>query len=353
MSGEFVPDPAAEPLIEVRELTRRYAGAHGVEALSGVSLTVYPGEFVAIVGPSGTGKSTLLNILGLLDRPSSGSYRLLGHDTTTLNERTRDRLRATQIGFVFQDAHLLPDASAATNAALGLSVRRVPRRLRAGRTAAALRRFGLGGRSRALGRQLSGGERQRVALARAVSGRPALVLADEPTGALDRANAANTVRALKELQRDGITIIVITHDLEIAASADRVLTLEDGSITEAGTGSGREAPPPEERTAQGADAADGAEPSDWPRQGWLASARDDLAEAVNSHTAHLGRAALITLAFFLGTGGLVLALGLNQSVATQIADRFGSAAGQELRVALPDTTEPGAPPSFPEVFAES
>ena len=215
-------------VLEIKNASMVYAG--GVTALDDVSLRIDDGEFVAILGPSGSGKSTLLNIMGTLDRPSSGSVAISGTEITEMSDKALSRLRGSRIGFVFQQFHLIDGLTAVENVATSLLYAGVRRRQRSSRALEALDRVGLAERARHTPRQLSGGERQRVAIARALVNRPALVLADEPTGALDAANGAAVLDLLTDLNRAGATIALITHDRDIAARVPRQVHLRDGRV---------------------------------------------------------------------------------------------------------------------------
>ena len=221
----------AHPLLELRGVTKDYhTGRVVVNALRGIDLAVANGEFVAIVGPSGSGKSTLMHILGCLDRPTSGSFRLAGVDVATLDDDGLALLRSRAIGFVFQSYNLLPRTSALENVAAPLLYQGVGRRDRLARARIELERLGLGERLSHDSTELSGGQQQRVAIARALVTEPALILADEPTGDLDSASGAEVLALFAALHRAGRTVILITHDLDVAAAAPRIVHVRDGLL---------------------------------------------------------------------------------------------------------------------------
>jgi putative ABC transport system ATP-binding protein len=217
-------------VLELREVTKEYPTTPPTTVLRGVDLQVRRGELLAIVGPSGSGKSTLLNIIGTLDRPSGGTVRIAGHETSAMTDADLSALRGHEIGFVFQQFFLLPGMSALANVADGLLYRGMPRRDREELAEIALKRVGLAHRLRSNPETMSGGERQRVAIARAVVGNPSVLLADEPTGNLDSVASAATMDLLRELHEGGSTIIVITHDRDIAAALPRQVAVRDGLI---------------------------------------------------------------------------------------------------------------------------
>ncbi len=219
------------PVIEIKDVSKVYQmGETAVHALQEVSLEIQEGEYVAIIGASGSGKSTLMNMIGLLDRPSSGTYRIRGTETSKLNEEQLADLRNRELGFVFQRFNLLPRTSARRQVELPLFYAGVPSQVAAAEAMDALAKVGLANRAGHRPDELSGGQQQRVAIARALVNHPSLLLADEPTGALDSKTGDEVMGLFRDLHRQGMTLVVVTHDNRIARQAERMITLRDGVI---------------------------------------------------------------------------------------------------------------------------
>ncbi len=222
-----------DTVIELERVTKVYrTGSISVAALRGITLSIYQGEYLAVIGPSGSGKSTLMHILGCLDIPTSGRYRLAGDDVSHMSETALAEVRNRRIGFVFQQFNLLPSMTAWQNVELPLVYAGVPRGERKERSMDALSRVGLAGRVNHRPGELSGGQQQRVAVARALVTEPDLILADEPTGNLDSVSAADVLRLMGELHEMGRTLLLITHDVDVASAAGRVVGIRDGLLTE-------------------------------------------------------------------------------------------------------------------------
>ncbi|OQC35243.1 MAG: Macrolide export ATP-binding/permease protein MacB [Acidobacteria bacterium ADurb.Bin051] len=218
-------------MIQLRGIHKSYwMGTNRLHVLRGIDLDIAPGEFVAIMGASGSGKSTLMNVLGLLDNYDEGEYRFDGELYRDLSETRSARIRSERIGFVFQSFHLIPFKTALSNVALPLYYRKVPRRERLGLAAEYLARVGLADRATHLPRELSGGQQQRVAIARALISRPRILLADEPTGALDSQTSREIMAVLQDVQSEGVAVVIVTHEHAIASMTDRVIHLVDGEI---------------------------------------------------------------------------------------------------------------------------
>ena len=224
---------ATEPLIELNGVTKKYElGGEVINALSNVDLKIYSGEFVAIIGPSGSGKSTLSNIIGGLDHPDEGSVVVAGNDLSKVKDKVLSEYRNRYVGFVFQSFNLQPQLTALENVMMPLIFAKLSGKVRRERAEARLKQVGLGDRLKHLPSQLSGGQRQRVSIARSLANDPSLIIADEPTGNLDSGRGEEILQLLKEMNKTGVTLIIITHDMNIARQAGRVLSIHDGKLKE-------------------------------------------------------------------------------------------------------------------------
>lgn len=327
------------PAIEMRGITRIFEGSDR-PVLDHLDLVVERGEFLAIIGPSGSGKSTLLNAIGLLDTPTSGTYSLFGKNTEGLSDRERDEMRRDHLGFIFQSSNMLLDETSTTNASMGLRVQGVPYSERLQRTEETLEFLGLSDRASIRTRYLSGGEKQRCAIARALATRPPLILADEPTGNLDSHNSAKVIEILQRINATGCTVLVITHDPEVAAAARRVIRIEDGRLHEQSRADSATVPvaevvpaaeavpattdtPAEATVGAPVDAsatlAVGEKPATHRRGSFLT---DDSIEAISALTSRPLRTLLLGLSFALGVGGLISASGMSESASYQVNQRL-------------------------------
>lgn len=321
------------PAIEMRGITRVFEGSDR-PVLDHLDLVVERGEFLAIIGPSGSGKSTLLNAIGLLDTPTSGTYSLFGKNTEGLSDRERDEMRRDHLGFIFQSSNMLLDETSTTNASMGLRVQGVPYSERLQRTEETLEFLGLSDRASIRTRYLSGGEKQRCAIARALATRPPLILADEPTGNLDSHNSAKVIEILQRINATGCTVLVITHDPEVAAAARRVIRIEDGRLHEQSRADSATVPvaeavssvadtPAEATVDAPANApvslAPGEKPATHRRGSFLT---DDSIEAISALTSRPLRTLLLGLSFALGVGGLISASGMSESASYQVNQRL-------------------------------
>ncbi len=330
---------APAKVLELRKIGRSFGTDPAVEALVGVDLTLEQGDWLSITGPSGAGKSTLLNIIGCLDRPSSGTYLIDGIDTTTLTDDERAGLRSQRIGFVFQSFHLLPYRTVLENVMLAEVYRKQSHKDREARALEAIKRVGLAHRADFLPLKLSGGEKQRVAIARALVSKPSLLLCDEPTGNLDSANSASILDFFGELNREGLTLAIVTHDPNVADRASRKVRIVDGRLTDQSVP--RPAPqnslqmPPAQAPAHGASPA-GPKPASVSRSAM--SVRDLINEAVAGMFARPGRMALTVLGVVIGMSALVATLGLTRTAGNRIISQFDQLAATELFV----TARPGA-----------
>ena len=313
------------PAIEMRGITRIFEGSDR-PVLDHLDLVVERGEFLAIIGPSGSGKSTLLNAIGLLDTPTSGTYSLFGKNTEGLSDRERDEMRRDHLGFIFQSSNMLLDETSTTNASMGLRVQGVPYSERLQRTEETLEFLGLSDRASIRTRYLSGGEKQRCAIARALATRPPLILADEPTGNLDSHNSAKVIEILQRINATGCTVLVITHDPEVAAAARRVIRIEDGRLHEQSRADSDTVPVAEVVSAgtdtpvdAPASLAPGEKPATHRRGSFLT---DDSIEAISALTSRPLRTLLLGLSFALGVGGLISASGMSESASYQVNQRL-------------------------------
>lgn len=314
------------PAIEMHGITRIFEGSERA-VLDHLDLVVERGEFLAIIGPSGSGKSTLLNAIGLLDTPTSGTYSLFGKNTEGLSDRERDEMRRDHLGFIFQSSNMLLDETSTTNASMGLRVQGVPYSERLQRTEETLEFLGLSDRASIRTRYLSGGEKQRCAIARALATRPPLILADEPTGNLDSHNSAKVIEILQRINATGCTVLVITHDPEVAAAARRVIRIEDGRLHEQSRAETAEVVPVAEAVPVVADSpanapvslAPGEKPASHRRGSFLT---DDSIEAISALTSRPLRTLLLGLSFALGVGGLISASGMSESASYQVNQRL-------------------------------
>ena len=313
------------PAIEMHGITRIFEGSDR-PVLDHLDLVVERGEFLAIIGPSGSGKSTLLNAIGLLDTPTSGTYSLFGKNTEGLSDRERDEMRRDHLGFIFQSSNMLLDETSTTNASMGLRVQGVPYSERLQRTEETLEFLGLSDRASIRTRYLSGGEKQRCAIARALATRPPLILADEPTGNLDSHNSAKVIEILQRINATGCTVLVITHDPEVAAAARRVIRIEDGRLHEQSRADSATVPAAEVVSAETdtpvdapASLAPGEKPATHRRGSFLT---DDSIEAISALTSRPLRTLLLGLSFALGVGGLISASGMSESASYQVNQRL-------------------------------
>ena len=307
------------PAIEMHGITRVFEGSERA-VLDRLDLVVERGEFLAIIGPSGSGKSTLLNAIGLLDTPTSGTYSLFGKNTEGLSDRERDEMRRDHLGFIFQSSNMLLDETSTTNASMGLRVQGVPYSERLQRTEETLEFLGLSDRASIRTRYLSGGEKQRCAIARALATRPPLILADEPTGNLDSHNSAKVIEILQRINATGCTVLVITHDPEVAAAARRVIRIEDGRLHEQSRADSATVPVAQDSPVDAsASLAPGEKPATHRRGSFLT---DDSIEAISALTSRPLRTLLLGLSFALGVGGLISASGMSESASYQVNQRL-------------------------------
>ena len=329
--------PGRTPLISVRDLVKIYPlGENDVHALAGVSVDIAEGEFIAVMGPSGSGKSTFMNLVGCLDTPTSGSYRFAGVDVARLSRDALAHIRNRQIGFVFQQFNLLPRTSALENVELPLLYAGMPANLRHARAREKLAQVGLATRERHNPAQLSGGQQQRVAIARALVNDPKLILADEPTGALDTATSLEVMALLQELNRGGITIIVVTHESDIAAFASRLLLFRDGRLIRDAPNAPRDAAAlvaaqrPQAEPAAGLP-PDRPEAGDVPLEGTARSARAapmnflaTIRVALTALRVNKLRSMLTMLGIIIGVGAVITMVAVGGGAQARVEDQIKS-----------------------------
>ncbi|MEV3820626.1 MacB family efflux pump subunit [Aeromonas dhakensis] len=305
----------SEPLIQLKGIERRYqSGEQEVTVLHPLDLTIEAGEMIAIVGASGSGKSTLMNLLGCLDRPSSGQYLFRGQDTATLDALSLARLRCHHFGFIFQRYHLLPHLNAAANVEIPAVYAGTPRAERQARSQALLARLGLSERSHHTPSQLSGGQQQRVSIARALANGGEVILADEPTGALDSQSGKEVMAILRELHAQGHTIILVTHDMEVASHADRIITLKDGRVQEDSGRKQAAAPVTPPAAPAGKEGAG----HDWDRY------REAARMALHAMLAHRMRTFLTMLGIIIGIAAVVSVVALGQGARAKVIDQINA-----------------------------
>lgn len=326
MAGQQAP----AKVLELRKIGRSFGSDPVVEALVDIDLTLERGDWLSITGPSGAGKSTLLNIIGCLDRATSGAYLIDGIDTTALTDNERAGLRSQRIGFVFQSFHLLPYRTVLENVMLAEVYRKQDPTDREARALAAIKRVGLGHRADFLPLKLSGGEKQRVAIARALVSSPSLLLCDEPTGNLDSANSASILDFFAELNREGLTLAIVTHDPNVADRASRKVRIVDGRLTDHSA--------PRGAVSASAVVSDSAAVKPPVVSRSAMSIRDLLNEAVAGMFARPGRMALTVLGVVIGMSALVATMGLTRTAGNRIISQFDQLAATELFV----TARPGA-----------
>ena len=314
----------AEVLIRLTEISKAIPRSSAM-ALRAATCAVAPGEFASVIGTSGSGKTTLLSILGLLDHPSSGTYLFDGVDVVSLSERERNSFRGHRIGFVFQNSYLIAEDSAARNVGLGLRVRGVPAKEQTSLVAAALQQVGLADLADKRAGELSGGEKQRVAVARALVTRPEVILADEPTGALDSDSTARLIDLLSQINSAGTTVVVVTHDPLVAAAADRTIQIEDGTVDD-NSSSLRSVP----RRAVAVDEPERLESA--PEGSVAARLVQEAGDALVAPLTRPVRFLLVLLAYVLGVAALVGAMGVMSGTTGQIVHRLTEAGSNQIRV---------------------